>query len=117
MAETGITAGTGWWRPDYRLILELDATHNSLDAEGSRFTADLYSARVQYAVSTVLNFTGFVQYNADMDEVITNLRANFVHAPLSDVFLLYTERRPVGPESAGVLERFVTLKVTRLLVF
>ncbi len=105
------------WQPDYRLILELDATHNSLDVQGSRFTADLYSARAQYAVSTVLNFTGFVQYNADMDEVITNLRANFVHAPLSDVFLLYTERRPLGPGSAGVLERFVTLKVTRLLVF
>lgn len=105
------------WQPDYRLILELDATHNSLDVQGSRFTADLYSARAQYAVSTILNFTGFVQYNADMDEVITNLRANFVHAPLSDVFLLYTERRPLGPGSTGVLERFVTLKVTRLLVF
>jgi hypothetical protein len=103
------------WQPDYRLILELGATHNSLDVQDTRFTADLYSARAQYAVSTVLNFTGFVQYNADVDEVITNLRANFVHAPLSDIFLLYTERRPGG--RGGPMERFVTLKVTRLLVF
>lgn len=104
------------WQPDHRLILELGATHNSLDVQDTRFTADLYSARAQYAVSTVLNFTGFVQYNADVDEVITNLRANFVHAPLSDVFLLYTERRLTGTGEA-VLERFLTLKVTRLLVF
>jgi hypothetical protein len=50
-----------------------------------------------------------------VDEVITKLRANLVHAPLSDVFVLSTERRPVA--SGGVLERFVTLKVTRLLIF
>jgi hypothetical protein len=103
------------WQPDYRLILELGATHNSLDVQDTRFTADLYSARAQYAVSTRLNFTGFVQYNADVDEVITNLRANLVHAPLSDIFLLYTERRPAA--ASGVLERFITLKVTRLLIF
>lgn len=108
-------AGGLRWQPDHRLILELDATHNSLDVQDTRFTADLYSARAQYAVSTVLNFTGFVQYNADVDELITNLRGNFVHAPLSDVFLLYTERRPTG--GGGPLERFLTLKVTRLLVF
>jgi hypothetical protein len=103
------------WQPDYRLILEFGATHNTLDVQDTRFTADLYSARAQYAVSTVLNFTGFVQYNADMDEIITNLRGNFVHAPLSDLFLLYTERRPTGGGAA--LERVVTVKFTRLLVF
>lgn len=47
--------------------------------------------------------------------MITNLRANLIHAPLSDLFLLYIERRDTSGE--GVLERFVTLKVTRLLIF
>jgi hypothetical protein len=105
------------WAPDHRLILDLDATHNALEVQGTEFTADLYSAKVQYAWSTVLAFTGFVQYNADIDEVVTNLRLNYVHAPLSDLFLLYTERRPAGGGSAGPLERFFTVKVTRLLVF
>jgi hypothetical protein len=105
------------WAPDHRLILDLDATHNALEVQDTRFSADLYSARFQYAWSTVLNFTGFVQYNADIDEVVTNLRLNYVHAPLSDLFLLYTERRPAGGGDAGALERFVTVKVTRLLVF
>ena len=125
--NVGVSGGEFWngtrmtvtgglrWQPDHRMVVDLDATHNALDVQDTRFTADLYSARLQYGVSTILNFAGFVQYNADIDEIVTNLRANFVHAPLSDVFLLYTERRPAG--GGGALERFLTLKVTRLLVF
>ncbi|MFH1764647.1 MAG: DUF5916 domain-containing protein [Gemmatimonadota bacterium] len=108
-------AGGLRWQPDHHLVLDLDATHNSVTAQGNAFTADLYSARVQYAWSTTLNFGGFVQVNADADEMVTNLRVDFIHAPLSDFFLLYTERRSLG--GGGVLERFFTVKVTRLLLF
>ena len=125
--NVGVSGGNFWdgtrrtvtggfrWQPDHRMVLDVDATHNALEVQDTRFSADLYSARLQYAVSTVLNFTGFLQYNADIDEIISNVRVNFVHAPLSDLFLLYTERRPVG--GGDVLERFLTLKVTRLLAF
>ena len=81
------------------------------------FTADLYTARVKYAYSTTLYFGAFVQYNADADQVVTNLRLNFIHAPLSDFFLVLTERRDVSPGGRGVLERFVTAKVTKLFAF
>ncbi|HSG08117.1 MAG TPA: DUF5916 domain-containing protein [Longimicrobiales bacterium] len=103
------------WQPDRHLVLDLDANHNAVTAQGDSFSADLYSARVQYAVSTTLNFSGFVQYNDAADEMVTNLRADLIHAPLSDLFLLYTERR--STTGTGVLERFVTMKVTRLLIF
>ena len=104
------------WQPDHHLVLDLDATHNAVTAQGTSFTADLYSARLQYAWTTTFNFSGFVQVNADTDEMITNLRLNFIHAPLSDLFFLFTERRTLGG-GAGVLERFFTVKVTRLLLF
>lgn len=103
------------WQPDDRLILDLDGSRNDLAAQGREFRADLYSARVQYALSTVLAFNAFVQWNADADEIVTNLRANFIHAPLSDLFLLFTERRPVG--GGPVIERYLTIKGTRLFVF
>lgn len=103
------------WQPDHHLVLDLDATHNAVEVQGSSFNADLYSARVQYAWNTRLTFSGFVQYNTDVDEVVTNLRVAYIHAPLSDLFLLYTERR--SAVGAGVLERFFTVKVTRLLLF
>ena len=103
------------WQPDRHLVLDVDANHNAIDVQGDSFSADVYSARIQYAVSTTLNFSGFVQYNAATDEVVTNLRGDLIHAPLSDLFLLYTERRSTA--GAGVLERFITVKVTRLLIF
>ena len=95
--------------------MDVSATHNDLTVQGQSFTADLYSARVKYAYSTSLYFGAFVQYNADTDQVVTNARVNFIHAPLSDFFLVFTERRDVA--GGGVLERFVSAKVTKLLAF
>jgi hypothetical protein len=112
------------WRVNHHLSFELSAEHNALSVQGSSFTADLFSGRVKYSYNTKLYFRGYMQYNDDSGEFITNLRLNFIHAPLSDVFLVYTERRCVGSlpldgvcSSGRVLERFVTAKVTRLLAF
>jgi Domain of unknown function (DUF5916) len=108
-------SGSTSWQPDYHLTIEGSATHNALTIDGTDFTADLYSARIKYAYSTTLYLGAFVQYNADVDQVVTNVRANLIHAPLSDFFLVFTERRDVG---AGiVLERVLTAKVTKLLAF
>ena len=42
-----------------------------------------------------------MQYNETTDEVQTNVRFNLIHAPLSDVFLVYSERRDRSPEPGG----------------
>ncbi len=104
------------WRPDYHLSMELSATRNNLTIQGNSGNADLYSARIKYSHSTKLYIRGYVQYNDAEGQVITNLRLNFIHAPLSDFFLVYTERRDVR-DGGGVLERFVTAKLTKLLAF
>jgi hypothetical protein len=46
---------------------------------------------------------------------VNNLRMNWMHAPLSDMFLVYTERRDV--RANAVLDRVVTAKVTRSVSF
>lgn len=52
------------------------------------------------------------------DELVSNVRFNLIHAPLSDLFLVYTERRSlVDSVSAPAPERGFTLKVTKLLAF
>ncbi len=108
-------SGSARWQPGPGVTAEVVAARNNLTLGGNEFSVDVYSGRLKYAVSTTLSFAAFVQLNAETDEMVTNLRANLIHAPLSDLFLLYTERR--GMNGAGVLERFVTLKVTRLLIF
>jgi hypothetical protein len=95
--------------------VELAASRNDLSVQGNEFSADVYAGRLKYAVSTTLNFGAFVQFNGETGQMVTNLRANLIHAPLSDLFLLYTERRDT--KGGGVLERFFTVKVTRLLIF
>jgi len=103
------------WQPDRHVVLDLDANRNAVKAQGTSFTADLYSARVQYALTTQFNVSTFIQYNTSADEIVSNVRADFIHAPLSDLFVLFTERRSAN--GGGVLERFVTVKVTRLMLF
>lgn len=103
------------WQPDYHLTLEASAEHNAISVQGTAFTADLYTARIKYAFSTTLYFGAFVQYNAAVDQVVTNARMNLIHAPLSDFFLVFTERRDLN--AGAVLERFVTAKFTKLVAF
>ncbi len=103
------------WQPDYHLTLEASAERNMISAQGTDFTADLYTGRIKYAFSTTLYFGVFVQYNADADQVLTNARVNLLHAPLSDLFLVFTERRDV--DAGAVLERFVTVKLTKWFAF
>lgn len=102
------------WRASYRMTLELRADHNDIRLPGGDFTAALYGARLRYSHSTRLFGSAFVQYNQALDQMVTNLRANLIHAPLSDLFLVYTERRDLGGE---VQERLFTVKMTRMMAF
>ncbi|UCG87600.1 MAG: carbohydrate binding family 9 domain-containing protein [Gemmatimonadota bacterium] len=103
------------WRPSYRLSFRFSASHDDVSGEGGSFTAVVLRSRVQFAASTKLFGSGDVQYNSQTDELIANVRVNLMYAPLSDVFLVYTERRDTGENL--VLERSVTAKVTKMFAF
>ena len=106
------------FRPTAHLSFDVGAQHNDLNLGGSAFTADLFSGRVRYAHNTRTFFMAFVQYNEAAEELIANARFNLVHSPLSDVFLVYTERRSLADGVTDtVLERGITLKITKLLAF
>jgi len=106
-------SGGAVWRPGSRWGIEVSGQWNVIDVGGVRARAGLLGSRVSYDHSTTLFASAFVQYNDVSGEVVSNLRLNWVHAPLSDVFLVYTERR--STRSGGVLDRRATLKVTKLL--
>jgi hypothetical protein len=117
------------YRPDPRLSLTAGVQHNDLRIGGEALTADLYSLKAQLARDTRTFLLAFVQYDQADEELVTNVRFNLIHAPLSDVFLVYTERRsfldtdevqrldPEVEEWRDVRERGLTLKVTRLVGF
>ena len=103
------------WRPNHHLSLDLSANHNNISLPDGAFTADVFGGRVDYGFSTKLFASAFVQYNAAQDQFVTNVRLNYLYSPLSDVFLVYTERRDLA---AGLtVERVLAAKVSKSIGF
>jgi hypothetical protein len=106
---------SGLWRVNEHLALDVFGQTNQVDLPETSFTADVYGGRASYALSTRFFLSTFVQYNAAAEELVNNVRLNFIHAPLSDLFLVYTERRDTA--ASRVQDRLLSLKVTRLFGF
>jgi hypothetical protein len=103
-------------RIGHQVLLQLSANHNVINLPGHpETTADVYGANLDVFFSVNVLTSAFIQYNAASEEFVTNLRFRWIHAPLSDLFLVLTERRDVA--SNQVLDRFITLKVTKLFPF
>ena len=99
----------------YRLAFDGSAERNDIDLPDGDYSANVYSGRATFAASTHFFTSAYVQYNALTDVVVTNLRINFIHSPLSDLFLVYTERT----DRAGLTptDRLFSVKVTKALAF
>lgn len=82
---------------------------------GQSFTSDLLQLRLDTSFSTRMFLNAFVQYNGLTRDVSSNVRFDFIHHPLSDLFVVYNETRPFD---GGVLpSRSVAVKLTHLLSF
>jgi hypothetical protein len=89
-------------------------------ADGARFDTSLTSLRVDTSFSTRMFLNAFIQYNSVTHQLASNVRYNFIHHPLSDVFLVYNDARFVDldrPTAAQVPSRALVLKVTHLFSF
>ena len=102
------------FRPDPRIAAEAFVQRNDLRLNGEDLQANVFGGRIRYAASTRLFASAFVQYIEASTELVTNLRLNFIHAPLSDIFFVVTERRALD---GAVSQRVFTLKASRLLSF
>ncbi len=103
------------WRPRYDVSLEGSYQHNDVTLPSGAFAADLAGVRIKYAYSTTLFGSTFVQYNTQSRSFVTNARLAWRYAPLSDVFLVYTERQNTFTNIRN--ERSVAVKVTRMVAF
>ena len=102
-------------RPDHHLNLALDFDRNVVELTGSSFTTNLMSVRSLYAFTSRMFLNAFIQYNATRGELTSNIRFNFTYRPLSDIYLVYNDRRDT---LTGVLiERAFIVKVTNLFNF
>jgi hypothetical protein len=127
----GITGNTSWgefWngenraytagmdlRPNYHLNIDLNYSRNNVTLPTGSFSTGLVGARILYGFNPRAFFNAFLQYNADTHQVSSNLRFNFTHHPLSDLYVVYNDRRDTA--SGELLERAVIVKLTNLFNF
>ena len=112
--RTSVSGGL-LWRPNHHLSVDLTATHNNISLPEGAFTADVFGGRVDYGFSTKLFASAFVQYNAAEEQFVTNVRFNYLYSPLSDIFLVYTERRDL--DAGRTVERVLAAKVSKSIGF
>jgi hypothetical protein len=86
-----------------------------LQLAGQSFTSDLLQMRLDTSFSTRMFLNAFVQYNGVTRDVSSNVRFDFVHHPLSDLFIVYNETRPTGTSLRP--SRSLAVKLTHLLSF
>jgi hypothetical protein len=87
-----------------------------LDVAAIDFVTTLYTARTSYSFSTNMFLDALVQYDADQRTFNANVRFNFIHRPLSDVYVVYNEQR-ISRSGEPLPGRAVILKVTRSVAF
>ena len=98
------------YQPSYKFTTELNMTRNVVDLPDGAFTVDLVGMNANYSFSKRMFLNALIQYNNEDNEMVSNIRYNFMHKPLSDLYLVYNERRDM--DNNQVLDRAITLKLT-----
>ncbi len=103
------------FHPTYKFGVEMKAERNAVILPEGDFTVDLVGTKINYSFSNRMFLNALIQYNSDEDEILSNIRFNFMYKPLSDIYLVYNERRDIS--DSQVIDRAITLKLTYVLPF
>ena len=97
------------FQPNYHFIADVSWDHDEISLPSGDFTTNLVNTRLLYAFNTRTFLNALIQYNSTVREIESNIRFNFIHRPLSEVFLVYNEVRAT---TGDVKERALIAKVT-----
>jgi hypothetical protein len=100
-------------KPNYHLSLQLDYSRDHVELPTGTFTTGLVGARFLYSFNPRTFLNAYFQYNAETHQVTSNIRFNIIHHPLSDLFIVYNDRRDTN--AGQLLERAFIVKFTNLL--
>ena len=86
-------SGTMNWRMGYLANISMNFSYNNIRLPEPQNNADLFliGPRIDLTFSKSLFWTTFVQYNNQIENVNINTRLQWRYAPVSDLFLVYTE--------------------------
>jgi hypothetical protein len=105
-------------RPSYkfRTTASLVRTAADLDLPDASFTKAFWTSRTNYSFNEDMFIDALIQYNPATKLLNSNIRFNWIHSPLSDVFVVWNEQRFETGE--GIRPgRSLTVKVTKMFAF
>jgi hypothetical protein len=118
--RTGFTAGVRV-RANANFASTFSFSRDTIDLpNGVSFHTDLASLRLDTSFSTRMFLNAFIQYNSVTHQLLSNIRYDFIHHPLSDIFIVYNDTRfqnVLQPTATQIPSRALILKVTHLLSF
>ncbi len=88
---------------------------NDITLPTASYVSTLVATRVNYSANTRVFLNALVQFNTDTRQWTSNVRFNIIHRPLSDIFLVYNDRRM--ERTGDLVDRSVIAKMTYLLAF
>jgi hypothetical protein len=88
---------------------------NDIVLPQASYVSTLVATKLNYSFNTRVFLNALVQYNSDTQQWSSNVRFNVIHHPLSDIFLVYNERRL--DNTGALIDRAVIAKMTYLLAF
>ena len=103
----------GAFRLNHKLNASFSFTHNNINLPQGHFKTNLLGLRFNYSFSTAMFLNAFVQYNSDARQWSSNIRFNLIHRPLSDLFVVYNERR--DSVSGSLIDRALVAKFTYMI--
>ena len=102
-------------KPNYRWGLDFNYIRNRVTLPDGSFTTDLMGARLIYGFNPFAFFNAFIQYDAEANRVSSNIRFNWTHSPLSDLYIVYNDTRDT--DRGELVDRAFIVKFTNLFNF
>ncbi|PYS39119.1 MAG: hypothetical protein DMG14_15145 [Acidobacteria bacterium] len=103
----------GAFRANYKLSTSFQYTRNNISLAEGQVKQNLLSARVNYGFTTKMFLNALIQYNSDNKQWSSNVRFNIIHRPLSDIFIVYNERR--DSITGTLVDRALIAKMTYMI--
>jgi hypothetical protein len=88
---------------------------NDIDVSAGSFLSTLVTGRLNYNFNTRMFLNALLQHNTDTRQWSSNVRFNIIHRPLSDIFLVYSDRH--DERSGTLIDRALVAKMTYLVAF
>jgi len=113
--RVGATGGARF-RYSAKLATTVSVSRDWIDAGGASFDTTLVSLRIDGSFSTRMFLNAFIQYNSVTRQVSSNVRYDFIHHPLSNLFIVYNDTRATSGNTQPP-SRALIVKFTRLFSF